>query len=215
MNRPVSKLTVGAIRIAPMTEAALDAVVEIHLAAFPDYMNASLGRGYLRAFLRGFLSRSDAVALMAMSESGQVLGYAAGAPVQAVPEMTRALASTAALALMVRPWLFTSPRIRRTVRQTAAQWLGRSARPKATPLLPMPTYSLVSIGVDPHARGRGVGDQLLKAFEQEAVQRGGVAMRLSVYPSNHGARQFYERHGWQPFVEEVPPGEAMYYSKVF
>jgi ribosomal protein S18 acetylase RimI-like enzyme len=215
MNRPVSQLTVGAIRIGPMTEAALDAVVEIHLAAFPDYMNASLGRGYLRAFLRGFLQRTDALALMAVSESGQVLGYAAGAPVQSVPEMTRALASAAALALLVRPWLFTSPRIRRTVWRTAEQWLGRSSRPKATPLLPMPTFSLVSIGVDPQARGRGVGDQLLKAFEQEVRQRGGIALRLSVYPSNHGARQFYERHGWQPFDGDVPPGEAMYYSKVF
>ena len=215
MNSPVSKVTVGMVKIARVTEASLEAVVEIHLAAFPEYMNAQLGRGYLKAFLRGFLRRTDTVAVLALSESGQALGYIAGAPLEMLPEMGRALLPSAALAVCLRPWLLVSPRIRSTAWQRIASGFGRRNEPKAAPLLPMPTLSLVSVGVDPQARGRSVGEQLMKAFEQEARARGCASLRLSVYPENTAARRFYERHGWVPFEGALPEGEAMYYSRIF
>ncbi|HAM72235.1 MAG TPA: hypothetical protein DCM86_11385 [Verrucomicrobiales bacterium] len=215
MNSPVSNVTVGTVKVARLTEGALDAVVEIHMAAFPEYMNAQLGRGYLRSFLRGFLLRPEGVAIVAMSESGQALGYVAGAPVELLPEMNRALVPAASLAVCLRPWLLGTARIRRTAWNRVASIFGRRSEPKAAPLLPMPTLSLVSIGVDPQARGRSVGEQLMKGFEQEARARGCASLRLSVYPENAGARRFYERHGWVPFQGTVPPGDAMYYSKIF
>ena len=215
MNSPVKNVTVGAVRIAPLTDVLLESVVEIHLAAFPDYMNTQLGRGYLHAFLRGFLRRDDTVSLLALSESGQVLGYAVGAPVQVGAEMNRALVPAAVGAVLTRPWILFTPRIRRTAWQRILSIFGRKESAKPTPLLPMPTLSLVSIGVDPQARGRNVGEQLMKAWEQSARQNGCASLRLSVYPQNAGARRFYERNGWVPFQESVPDGHAMYYSKIF
>lgn len=215
MNLPVKNLTVGAVRITPLTEASLDSVVEIHLAAFPDYMNTQLGRGYLHAFLHWFLGRQDTVALLASSESGQVLGYAVGAPVSYGSELNRALLPSALLAVVAKPWILASPRIRRTAWQRIQSMFGRKEAVKEKPLLPMHTLSLVSIGVDPQARGRSVGEQLMKAWEEGAKQIGCASLRLSVYPQNAGARRFYERNGWIPFQESVPEGHAMYYSKIF
>ena len=215
MNSPIKNVTVGSVRIAPFTETSLESVVEIHLAAFPDYMNTQLGRGYLHAFLRGFLRREDTVALLALGESGQVLGYAVGAPVQSGHEMNRALVPAAILAVLGKPWILATPRIRRTAWQRIQSMLGRKGAVKPKPVLPMVTLSLVSIGVDPQARGRSVGEQLMKAWEQGAKQLGCASLRLSVYPQNAGARRFYERNGWIPFQESVPEGHAMYYSKIF
>jgi ribosomal protein S18 acetylase RimI-like enzyme len=215
MNSQAKNMTIGSVRITPMTEASLDSVVEVHLAAFPDYMNTQLGRGYLHAFLRGFLQREDTVALLALRESGQVLGYAAGAPVQSSPEMNRALVPAAILAVLSKPWILGTPRIRRTAWQRIRSIFGAREAAKPTPLLPMPTLSLVSIAVDPQARGRSVGEQLIKAIERVAKERGCAALRLSVYPQNAGARRFYEKNDWVPFQESVPEGHAMYYSKIF
>jgi ribosomal protein S18 acetylase RimI-like enzyme len=130
-------------------------------------------------------------------------------------EMNRALVPAAALAVLTRPWILAAPRIRKTAWGRLCGMFGRREAAKPTPLLPMPTLSLVSICVDPQARGRNVGEQLMKAWEQAARQRGCASLRLSVYPHNAGARRFYERNGWVPFQEDVPDGHAMYYSKIF
>ncbi|MBM6580090.1 GNAT family N-acetyltransferase [Microvirga sp. BT689] len=45
--------------------------------------------------------------------------------------------------------------------------------------------------MDPAASGRGGGERLLK----EAEVRG--ARTLECFRDNHGARRFYERHGWR------------------
>lgn len=134
---------------------------------------------------------------------------------QAGAEMNRALVPAAVGAVLTRPWILFTPRIRRTAWQRILSIFGKKEAAKPTPLLPMPTLSLVSIGVDPQARGRNVGEQLMKAWEQSARQNGCVSLRLSVYPQNAGARRFYERNGWVPFQESVPEGHAMYYSKIF
>ncbi len=215
MKLPVKNLTVRAVRITPLTEASLDSVLKIHLAAFPDYMSTQLGRGYLHAFLRWFVGRKDTVALLASSESGQVLGYAVGAPVPSGREMNRALLPSALFAVVAKPWLLASPRIRRTAWQRIQSMLGRKGAVIPKPLLPTLTLSLVSIGVDPQARGRSVGEQLMKAWEQGAKQIGCASLRLSVYPQNAGARRFYERNGWIPFQNSVSESHAMYYSKIF
>jgi putative acetyltransferase len=45
--------------------------------------------------------------------------------------------------------------------------------------------------MDPAASGKGGGSFLLEAAEQQG------ARSLECFRDNHGARRFYERHGWQ------------------
>jgi GNAT superfamily N-acetyltransferase len=60
----------------------------------------------------------------------------------------------------------------------------------------------VSIGVRPNARGRGVGEKLMRALIGEAARRG-LGLNLSVRSENP-ARRLYERLGFRDI-----PGSAV------
>jgi ribosomal protein S18 acetylase RimI-like enzyme len=60
----------------------------------------------------------------------------------------------------------------------------------------------VSIGVQPHARGQGVGEKLMRALIGEAARRG-LGLCLSVRTDNP-ARRLYERLGFRDL-----PGAAV------
>ncbi|MFF4845060.1 GNAT family N-acetyltransferase [Streptomyces collinus] len=68
------------------------------------------------------------------------------------------------------------------------------------------TVELISMWVNPAARGKGVGDCLIHAVERWAVERGATTLRLSVMPDNRKATALYERHG---FLDTGEPGDLL------
>ncbi len=58
---------------------------------------------------------------------------------------------------------------------------------------------LYSICVDPDAHGRGVGNKLMDAAEQQAAQAGRIFMRLEVRKDNEAAIALYKRRGYRQF----------------
>jgi ribosomal-protein-alanine N-acetyltransferase len=54
---------------------------------------------------------------------------------------------------------------------------------------------ITTIGVDPHYRGRGLGELLLLALFDEAVRRGAIWVTLEVRVSNVAAQRLYEKYG--------------------
>ncbi|MGV9567878.1 N-acetyltransferase family protein [Streptomyces sp. NPDC003480] len=65
---------------------------------------------------------------------------------------------------------------------------------------------LISMWVNPRARGKGVGDYLVQAVERWAAERGATTLRLSVMPDNRKATALYERHG---FTDTGEPGDLL------
>ena len=62
---------------------------------------------------------------------------------------------------------------------------------------PPDVFVIIDIIVLPEARGRGVGEALMQAVEEEARRLGVAALDLNVVASNEVARRFYERHGFE------------------
>jgi GNAT superfamily N-acetyltransferase len=60
--------------------------------------------------------------------------------------------------------------------------------------LPGPLH-VVAMWVDPSARGRGVGPQVLDVIRGWAQERG-LGLHLDVHTGNAGARRSYERYGF-------------------
>lgn len=58
---------------------------------------------------------------------------------------------------------------------------------------------LYSIAVDPAARGRGVGRNLLAAAESAALARGCITMRLEIRTDNTTAEKLYRESGYRQF----------------
>jgi ribosomal protein S18 acetylase RimI-like enzyme len=56
---------------------------------------------------------------------------------------------------------------------------------------------LISMWVHPTARGKGVGDELIRAVERWARATGAAALRLTVMDGNVAASALYERNGFR------------------
>jgi ribosomal protein S18 acetylase RimI-like enzyme len=56
---------------------------------------------------------------------------------------------------------------------------------------------LISMWVDPGARGRGVGDHLIRAVERWALRLRAEVVQLAVAPGNEHAAALYRRNGFE------------------
>lgn len=70
----------------------------------------------------------------------------------------------------------------------------------ASPTWPADAVFVEDVSVAPHARGAGLGAQLIDAIRAHAAGR---EVRLYVLAANTGARRFYEREGFAERVIEV------------
>ncbi len=72
---------------------------------------------------------------------------------------------------------------------------------------------IAKLWVDEHARGKGVGAQLLTAAEDLARSRACTDVSLDTF--DYQARPFYEKLGYKLFgtLEGYPPGSRQYYLR--
>ena len=87
----------------------------------------------------------------------------------------------------------------------ASAWIARSRGQAVGYLLAVYVFSLEHLGLTaeideffvlPSARGRRIGDELLKAAEAEFVRRGCTNVALQLGRGNDRARVFYRAHGY-------------------
>ena len=57
--------------------------------------------------------------------------------------------------------------------------------------------------VDTKRRGQGVGSVLLRAAKQWAQAKGLKFLQTSIWVANAGAKQFYEKHGFQTLNQKI------------
>jgi len=87
----------------------------------------------------------------------------------------------------------------------ASGWIAIARNEAVGYLLAVYVFSLEHLGLTaeideffvlPSARGRGIGDALLRMAEAEFVRRGCTNVALQLGRGNDGARAFYRRHGY-------------------
>ena len=59
-----------------------------------------------------------------------------------------------------------------------------------------PSAHLETIIVAPHARGNGLGSQLIKRAEKRVLDMGAKSLTLHVFSNNARARSLYKKHGY-------------------
>ena len=86
------------------------------------------------------------------------------------------------------------------------RWLGVvGAFVRVNPL----EVQLISMWVDPEARGRGIAQALIRAVAEWAQERGSTRVVLFVQEANEPAQQLYERAGFSRTGDRAPaPGTA-------
>ncbi len=89
------------------------------------------------------------------------------------------------------------------VAEEDGRWLGVvGAFARVTPL----EVQLISMWVDPKARGRGVAGDLIRAVARWALGRGSSRVVLFVQEANAPARALYERAGFTSTGDRAPGG---------
>lgn len=199
-----------AITIRSYQEADIDRLSSIHKAAFKGYMNSSMGKGYIKAFLKWFLTYQGTVTLMAQMDD-TACGYIVGAPMGYDSVMNQALFNTALIGILTHPLVLFHKNFLAAVVIKLKMIVGLKHVNKAKDTLPGKGISLVGIAVDPACEGKGVGKQLMQQFEQQAIQKGMDYMCLSVYSSNQRAKSVYEKQGWALLQDN---DGVMYYYKL-
>jgi len=88
----------------------------------------------------------------------------------------------------------------------ASGWIARARGEPVGYLLAVYVYSLEHLGLTaeideffvlPRARGRGLGEELLRRAEAEFVRRGCTNVALQLGKGNERASAFYESHGYR------------------
>ena len=87
------------------------------------------------------------------------------------------------------------------VAEEDGHWLGVvGAFARVNPL----EVQLISMWVDPTARGRGVARDLIRAVAGWTAERGSTRVVLFVQEANEPAQQLYERAGFRPTGDRTP-----------
>lgn len=167
----------------------LDKVVEIHSSSFPTFFLTFLGPRFLYLLYSEILRMPESVALVAM-ENGEPAGFVAGVTHQSqfysqlirrrLFSFARASLLAAARRPSIVPRLFRALSYSRNSQEASAQAL------------------LMSIAVAPYASGKGVGQQLVKAFLAEIQAKGVSSVSLTTdRDNNERTNRFYRQLGFE------------------
>lgn len=193
----------AALTVRPARPSEVPAVVDLHLRSFPTFFLSSLGPRFLANLYDDLCSNPDAMLLVADSAQHALVGFVGGVMDEstyfASLRRRRAFAFvTAAAEATIRDPRIV-PRLWRARSRDESVSVGRSGA------------TLLTIGVDPNGQTRGVGTQLLHAFEYELATRGVAEYSLTTDARDNDATiSFYESRGLRRVRQfHTPEGREM------
>ena len=173
------------VEVRPMAAADVEAVVRVHLAAFPGFFLSFLGPSFLRELYRAILADDEGIAFTAR-DGERVIGFVAGSGSagfyrRAARRRWLRFGLASAGALLRRPSI--APRLLRALYAPPETSAGGAL--------------LMSLAVDPHSQSRGAGKRLTAAFVAEARRRGAQAVVLTTdRMANDAVNAFYLAQGF-------------------
>jgi ribosomal protein S18 acetylase RimI-like enzyme len=197
--------------IVPLTAEMVRAAATVHLAALADSRSALMGERYVGSFVDWFRQpEHGGIALAAIDNRRDVVGYAIGAPLGYPRALSRHLFWTSAAATLTRPWLIFKPQFRNGIADRVRLVLTGAIPARTDLTLPPPTMTLAAMAVVRAFRRKKIGLRLLEDFEKRAAEMGMRSLRLSTRSDNVAARRLYEGSGWRLLSDS---GELVYYCR--
>ena len=75
------------------------------------------------------------------------------------------------------------------------------------------SYYICGVALFPEYRNRGIGTQLMKLAEDQAIAKGFAKLSLIVFEQNVGAKKLYDRLGYREIAREaIVPHPLIHYS---
>lgn len=173
----------------------LDGMAKCHIAAFPGQFMTQMGYCWLKGLYRYFIQHEKSISIVASNNSGEILGLAVGGDNDIRDEfLHKALLKYPHLLL----WKFLTCGI---VRKKLILELLTKLRFKNKNTIGKSQVNevdcgvLLSIGVCPDWRGKGIADKIIEKFSNTAKKQY-EKLRLTVHTDNTRAIGFYRRNNW-------------------
>jgi len=190
MSKSFINCSVKLVNSSDVSSKKLDAIVQLHKAAFPGFFLTILGTQFLGLLYRGFLDSDSGICIVAENDNG-LIGFVAGTTEPDCFFRTLLKKSGVRFVLAAIPGLLHNPVI--IVRKSFGALFYRGEKPEAMSKAAL----LSSLAVMPKAAGKGVGHELVKAFSDELSRRGLKAVYLTTDASdNDSVNRFYEKCGF-------------------
>jgi ribosomal protein S18 acetylase RimI-like enzyme len=178
------------MRLRSMKPEDVNAVVRLHVSAFPGFFLTLLGARFLRVFYERFPADTSAIAIVAVDETEHVLGFVVGASNPSGFYRRILKRYWIRFALAAAPTVARRPSIAGRVAQALRH-------PGANPAGDR-VAGLFSIAVGPDSQGRSVGRILLSEFLSSARARGCTAVQLTTDANaNERTNAFYRAGGFE------------------
>jgi ribosomal protein S18 acetylase RimI-like enzyme len=184
------------IRAAQHPDASVIAL--LHRQTLTGSFLAKLGPGFLES-LYVFLVKKESV--LVYCEAEVIKGFVSFSA-DSSGMMKRFLYSCPACSFRLLGKLISSPSLfQRFIETFTAPFKSRSSQSAGSKVI-LPGAELLSISVDPACQATGIGSQLVKALEEQLLQKGISSYKVIAGVSLESANAFYKRNGFT-FVSQV------------
>lgn len=193
------------VSVREARDGDLQAVAELHVAAFPESVLGQLGvEAVRRNYVWQLHGPHDVTALVA-ELGGRPVGFLfggvfRGSTIGFVKSQKFFLAGQVLRHPKVLVDRIGLDRVRLALRLVSSRW--STPAPEVPDAVPRSSFGVLAIAVDPAVQGHGVGRELMASASAAATAEGFEAMHLSVHPDNLQAVSFYESLGWRRTPEE-------------
>lgn len=192
------------MRIRRANEKDYGQITVVHEKAFPGFFLTSLGKGFLVTYYEAVLKAEKAIAVCAVDESDNILGFASGCIESS--NFHRNLFNS-------NKWSFLLAVVKSAlVKPTIFYRLARNLEKNADLKDDNNYAELLSIAVLPEFKGNAIGKKLLESFEAEVRIREGKKLALTTdLENNEAVVNFYQRCGYDILYDFVTyPKRRMY-----
>jgi ribosomal protein S18 acetylase RimI-like enzyme len=184
--------------IRTLQENDLQRITCVHLAAFPKSTLGLLGARVVAKYYQWQLQGPhDAVALGIFHQQSLVGFCFAGIFRGALSGFLQKNKLFLAQQVLTHPSLIVTPFFREHLNLVWGVLSPQPPRIVAQPLVPVKSFGILAIAIDPKIQRTGLGKQLMLETERVAVERDFEHLHLTVSTDNFQAIAFYEKLGWQ------------------
>jgi ribosomal protein S18 acetylase RimI-like enzyme len=203
MVRPIAR---PGVNLRELGASDLQAVADIHLAAFPDAALSQLGREAIRRYYEWQLTGPHQIIALGCENESCLVGFCfagvfSGAMSGFLSKNKRYLSKR----ILTHPWLLANPLVRERgltsltiIRRTRQVW----AKASTPSIQQNDSFGVLAIAVHPKNQARGLGGMMMETVEVYAREKGFRQLGLSVSIVNTQAITFYEKQGWRKVANE-------------
>jgi ribosomal protein S18 acetylase RimI-like enzyme len=182
-------------------------LAEIHTETFENFFLTTLGRRFLNTYYKSCIKCDESIIICAVNENEDIVGFSVGCERSNGFHKRLIKQNLLAFTLQGLIILFTSPKsIIRLLNNLGKKTDNTDYSDKGN------YAELLSIAVLPNYKGQGIGKELIRRFEVEAIKKGCSELTLTTdYYNNSNVLEFYKTNGFNVYYEFTTyPNRKMY-----